>query len=173
MRDLLVKSDLPPPPSVPSQPVFAPIADGNRRCGTCAQCSHTYRCNTFKHPHSGKSIPIKGVISCHTKSVIYLITCPCGLSYVGKTSRELKTRIAEHHSTIRCKNLNYPVAAHFLEHNHPFSSFRYIGIENVSLPRRGGDLEMLLAKRENFYIHFLKTLTPHGLNTEFELKWFL
>lgn len=27
-------------------------------------------------------------ITCNSKSVIYLITCPCGKSYVGKTSRE-------------------------------------------------------------------------------------
>ena len=172
LRDQLVHSYLPPDPIV-SQTVFAPIPDGNRRCGNCTQCNYTYKCSSFKHPHTGKEIKIKGIISCSTKFVIYLITCPCGKSYVGKTSRSLKARIAEHRSTIRCKNLNYPVAAHFVEFNHPISSLRYIGIEKVSLPPRGGDLENLLSKREHYWIYHLKTLTPHGLNVEYDLRCFL
>lgn len=172
LRDMLVHSDLPPLPA-PRKSILAHIPDGNRKCGSCAQCNYTYKCNTYKHPHTGKSIPIKGIITCNTKSVIYLITCPCGKSYVGKTSRELKVRIAEHRSTIRCKNLNYPVAAHFVEAGHSVSALKYIGIEKVSLPRRGGNLERLLSQRENYYIHFLRTLAPFGLNVEFELKCFL
>ncbi|KAL2102084.1 hypothetical protein ACEWY4_003845 [Coilia grayii] len=172
LRDMLVHSDL-PPLMKPPKSVLAPIPDGNRKCGSCAQCNYTYKCITYKHPHTGKSIPIKGIITCNTRSVIYLITCPCGKSYVGKTSRELKVRIAEHRSTIQCKNLNYPVAAHFVEAGHSVSALRYIGIEKVSLPRRGGNLARLLSQRENYYIHFLRTLTPFGLNVEFELKCFL
>ena len=38
-------------------------------------------------PKEVKQIPIKGVITCFTKAVIYLITCPCGKNYVGKTKR--------------------------------------------------------------------------------------
>uniref|UniRef100_A0A4W5LKS7 Protein zwilch n=1 Tax=Hucho hucho TaxID=62062 RepID=A0A4W5LKS7_9TELE len=37
---------------------------------------------------------------------------------------------------ILCYNINYPVAAHFVEANHPVSSLRYTGIEHVALPRR-------------------------------------
>lgn len=44
---------------------------------------------------------IKGVITCNTKNVIYLLKCPCGLAYVGKTTRPLKRRISEHRSNIR------------------------------------------------------------------------
>lgn len=90
LRDYLVRSDL-APTLESSQRLLIPIPDGNRRCGSCAQCNYTYRCSTYRHPHSCKSIPIRGIITCHTKSVIYLITCPCGKTYVGKTSRELKT----------------------------------------------------------------------------------
>ncbi len=50
-----------------------------------------------------------------------------------KNKNEIKTRIAEQRSTIRCKNMNYPVSAHFDEWNHPVSSLRYIGIEQDSL----------------------------------------
>ena len=68
----------------------------------------TYKCFIFiSFPVCG-CLKLQGIISCSTKYVIYLITCPCGKSYVGKTSRprSLKTRIAEHRSTIRCRNLN-------------------------------------------------------------------
>ena len=84
-------------------------------------------------------------------------------NYVGKTKRELKVRISEHRSTIRCKNFTYPVAAHFLEAGHSISSLRYIGIEIVTLPRRGGDLDNLLLKRDAAWIFNLKTLAPFGL----------
>uniref|UniRef100_A0A674E9P8 Reverse transcriptase domain-containing protein n=1 Tax=Salmo trutta TaxID=8032 RepID=A0A674E9P8_SALTR len=172
LRDQLVHSDL-PPQDIPEQRLFAPILDGNYKCNGCAQCNGTYKCRSFKHPQTGKSIPIKGVITCSTKAVIYLITCPCGKNYVGKTKRELKVRISEHRSTIRCKNLTYPVAAHFLEAGHSISSLRYIGIEHVTLPRRGGDLDNLLLKREAAWIFNLKTLAPFGLNIDFDLKPFL
>ena len=172
LRDSLVHSDLPPPVKN-LQRTLSPIPDGNYKCGACAQCNSTSKCTTFLHPHSGKRIPIKGIISCNTKGVIYVIYCPCGKYYVGKTTRALKTRIAEHRSSIRCKNLLYPVAEHFLEADHPVSALRYIGIEKVPVPRRGGDLDNTLLKREAFWIHFLNTLTPNGLNVDFDLRPFL
>ena len=123
LRDQLVNSDL-PPQDIPEQRLFAPLLDGNYKCNGCAQCNGTYKCRSFKHPQTGKSIPIKGVITCSTKAVIYLITCPCGKNGVGTTKRKLKVRISEHRSTIRCKNFTYPVAAHFLEAGHSISSLR-------------------------------------------------
>ena len=107
LRDQLVNSDL-PPQALPPQRLFVPLLDGNYKCNGCAQCNGTYKCESFKHPQTGKQIPIKGVISCATKAVVYLITCPCGKNYVGKTKCELKVRILEHHS-IRCKNSAYPL----------------------------------------------------------------
>lgn len=65
------------------------------------------------------------------------------------------------------------MAAHFVEANHPIASLKYIGIEKVSLPRRGGNLENLLSRREYFYIHYLNTLAPNGLNVDYDLKCFL
>ena len=122
LYDVLESDEL--PQDIPEQGLFAPLLDGNYKCNGCAQCNGTYKCRSFKHPQTGKSIPIKGVITCSTKAVIYLITCPCGKNYVGKTKRELKVRISEHLSTIRCKNFTYPVAAHILEAGHSISSLR-------------------------------------------------
>lgn len=65
-----------------------------------------------------------------------------------KTSRELKTHVAGHCRTIRCKNLNDPLAVHFVEHMNSTASLRYIVIEKVSLPRRGGDLDQPLLREK-------------------------
>ena len=41
---------------------------------------------------------------------------------------------------------------------------------HVTLPRRGGDLDNLLLKREAAWIFNLKTLAPFGLNVDFDLS---
>ncbi len=101
-----------------------------------------------------------------SKHVVYLIWCPCGLGYVGKTSRQLKQRISEHKSSIRRKDVNYPVVAHFLALNHDVSTLQFCGIERVNVPPRGGDIEVLLQQRELFWIFTLQTLSPNGMNDE-------
>ncbi|CAB1346062.1 unnamed protein product [Coregonus sp. 'balchen'] len=55
----------------------------------------------------------------------------------------------------------------------PQTSLRYIGIEMVKMSHRGGDIERKLLQRESFWIHRLNTLSPLGLNEEFDLKPFL
>ena len=126
----------------------------------------------FRHPHTGWKIPVSGIISCKTKEAIYLITGSCGKAYIGQTKRQLKQCIAEPRSSIRCKNIDYPAAAHFFEANHPISSLIYTGIEHVALPRRGGNMEILLLQREAYWISCLKTLTPGALNIDFDLSPF-
>ena len=105
--------------------------------------------------------------------MIYLLTCDCGLAYVGKTNRALKTRIAEHRSKIRTGDKNSPVAKHFCELNHPVASLRYTGIELITPQRRKGDLERRLRQRELFWIYTLRTKAPNGLNEDFSIKPFL
>ncbi len=84
--------------------------------------------------------------------VIYMLPCPCGLSYVGKTTRKLKQRISEHKSAIRRNDPDYPVAVHFNEHKHDVSSLRFYGVERVAKPHHGGDHDVLLQRHEAFWI---------------------
>lgn len=95
------------------------------------------------------------------------------MGYVGKTTRALKTRIAEHRSNIRNHDTKSPVAVHFTMKKHNVSSLKYVGIEQVKLPPRGGDINSLLLKREAFWIYTLGTLAPKGLNEDFDLRPFL
>ena len=149
------------------------IPPGNYRCGRCTQCNFTQKTNTFTHPRTGKVFNIKGIITCNTNNVIYMLKCPCGLAYIGKTTRPLKTRISEHRSNIRNHDPKSPVAVHFTQHGHSVSTLRYSGIEVIKSPRRGGDINALLLKREAFWIYSLETLSPKGLNEEFDLRPFL
>lgn len=170
LRDTLVKSDMRPQNPLP---VFLAMPDGNYKCGNCAQCSYTHKCKFFSHPHTGKNISIRGAITCSTTHVVYLIRCPCGLAYVGKTTRPLRTRMSEHRSSIRTEDERSPVAAHFKRAGHAVSALRYIGVERVDQSPRGGDRDKKLLQRETFWIYFLNTLSPHGLNEDFDIKPFL
>ena len=168
----MVNSDL-PTEDIPEQRLFAPLLMEISNVMAVLNAMALINVDHSNTHKQGNRSHIKGVITCSTKAVIYLITCPCGKNYVGKTNRELKVRISEHRSTIRCKNFTYPVAAHFLEAGHAISSLRYIGIEHVTLPRRGGDLDNLLLKREAAWNFNLKFFAPFGLNVDFDLKPFL
>lgn len=170
LRDMLVRADLPPS----TQPHFLQnVPQGNFPCGRCIQCNFTKRTKTFNHPRTGKSFKIKGTITCNTCNVIYMLKCPCGLAYIGKTTRPLKVRISEHRSSIRNKDPKSPVAVHFSTANHNVSSLRYFGIELLQPFRRGGDINSQLLKREVFWIYTLDTMSPKGLNEAFDLRPFL
>jgi hypothetical protein len=82
--------------------------------------------NTLKQGNRSQS----KVLSCSTKAVIYLITCPCGKNDVGGTKSELT----------RCTQLR-PT---FWKRTTLFRPFA-ISTSNTS-PRRGGDLDNLLLK---------------------------
>ena len=116
---------------------------------------------------------VKGRITCKTKYVVYLLKCPCGFCYIGKTKRELKTRIIEHKSNIRLKDEKSPVARHFNKEKHEICTLRFQGIEVVNAPKRGGNRDRLLLQREAYWIHTLNTVFPKGLNEELILNCFL
>ncbi len=61
----------------------------------------------------------------------------------------------------------------FFKFKHSISTLQYIGIEAVKLPRRGGDINNLLLKREAYWIYTLNTLSPNGLNGDFDIHPFL
>ncbi|KAE8608009.1 hypothetical protein XENTR_v10011364 [Xenopus tropicalis] len=104
--------------------------------------------------------------------MIYILKCPCGKLYVGETTRPLTTKIGEHKSDIRLGKVTSPVARHFQAERHQVSQLRYMGIERVCMPKRGGDRELLLKQRELKWINRLNSLSPDGLNEDRELSLF-
>ena len=144
----------------------------NGRCGHCAQCHFTEKTKNIQTPDQVKLFMWK-VKSNTANNVTYLLKCPCGLTYVGKTSRPLKTRISEHRSNICNKDTKSPVAIHFTERRYNVSALKYLGIEHVKQFNRGGDINSALLKREVFWIYTLYTLSPRGINKDFDSRPFL
>ena len=130
------------------------------RCGTCPHFPHS---DSFICTNSNKTYPIKNNLSCHSKNVIYLITCSrCGIQYVGQTSLTLRDRFTRHRFDINHK-LDKPVSNHFNGFNHSISDCQIVPIEQVSNQDN-------LLHREQFWINTLKTVHPEGLNLQNDIN---
>ncbi len=86
------------------------IPSGNYRCHY--QCHFTYKTSFFDDPDTGKKIQH---YRCHFMLYCqcHMLKCPCRLAYAGKTTRPLRTRIAERYSTIWNNVISSPVTVHF------------------------------------------------------------
>ncbi|XP_075697305.1 uncharacterized protein LOC142742645 [Rhinoderma darwinii] len=168
-RDRLVRADIGSNTKLPRQTFLRPRHNGTFPCLHCSCCSNVIKGDRFQHPHTNKSFPIKGFYTCDTNFVVYLVKCPCGLIYVGETTQHIRDRITSHKSTIRCNKNWLPLPDHFSKANHQLSQFQFQIIEHVPQPRRGGNHIHLLKERESYWIHTLQTLSPRGLNREFDL----
>ena len=92
-----------------------------------------------------------------------MITCPCGLRYVGMTCRQVKIRIGEHKSTIRCKRAGTRLTKHFIDSNHTADELKWVVIEQVGTERQGVD--RILFEKEQRWVHRLGT-SVCGLNDD-------
>lgn len=168
IRDHLVRADIGSLQHSTRQSFLATPRKGTFPCLGCAHCSSVSKGEYFTHPHTGKRYPINGFYTCNSNFVVYIIRCPCGLLYVGETTQRVKDRISKHKSTIRCENLLLPIPAHFKSAKQSIAQLRFQVVEQVPLPRRGGNRVTLLKKRESYWIHELKTIQPFGLNREYD-----
>lgn len=172
MKDLLVHTDCIQHQSTGSiqQTLLSPLLNGKYRCGNCGQCNNTYKTNFFPHTHTNKMFRVNSVITCASTQVVYTLRCPCGLMYVGKTTRKLKQHIGEHKNGIHWNDRDYPAAVHFNFEKRDTSTLGFCGVEKISLPFRGGELDLLLGRREAYCIFTLQTLSPRGLNDDLPLN---
>ncbi|CAJ0931144.1 unnamed protein product [Ranitomeya imitator] len=168
LKDKLVKSDI-GSTVVSLQRTLAPPKLGNFPCLGCACCGNMIKGDFFNHPRTGQRFSIKGRYTCTSSFVIYLIVCPCGLTYVGETTMEIKARISKHKSTIRTKMVDLPIPKHFIESGHSVSQLRFRVIDGVPPLRRGGDRVKLLKKKELRWISKLGSRQPGGLNVDYNL----
>lgn len=69
------------------------------KCKACKEAGISRKCGVikdFSNTHSNKIHKIREHLTCDAINVVYLLECPCGLRYIGRTSRKCKTRINEH-----------------------------------------------------------------------------
>uniref|UniRef100_A0A8C5WDY6 Reverse transcriptase domain-containing protein n=1 Tax=Leptobrachium leishanense TaxID=445787 RepID=A0A8C5WDY6_9ANUR len=154
------------------------LKEGFYQCGQCLACRSTGNTKTlsenFLNKKIGKEVKIKGILTCCTKNVIYLLECPCGLQYVGRTSRALNIRISEHVRNIRNQYEKHSVSQHFkLAHNSCPKDLKFKAIKRVKSTNKGMSETTVLGREEMKLIFDLGTMAPIGLNNDFELIHFL
>ncbi|OCT88423.1 hypothetical protein XELAEV_18017054mg [Xenopus laevis] len=102
--------------------VRQPTFFGNRRMGTFLRLSCGC-CNSIIKSSKGHNIKLQHFSTCTTLGVIYMLICPFGKAYVGKTKRGVRMRIGEHKRTITNCDLETqkyvtPVSRHFRQQGH-------------------------------------------------------
>lgn len=145
-------------------------------CNKCQICPFVHRTSIFKDAYDKETYEIHNLINCSTSCLIYMITCPCPKIYIGKTKRQLKVRIGEHLREINDKTKipEKPLAKHFAQYYGGSSwAMKVKGIYILKLPPRRGNFDLILQKKEKWWIYCLKSLKPVGLNTELNLQPFL
>ncbi|CAH2329953.1 Hypothetical predicted protein, partial [Pelobates cultripes] len=156
---------------------FSEPKKGTFPCLNCSHCSSVIKGEYFVHPRSGKKFFVKDFYTCNSDFVVYILKCPCGLLYVGETIRPVKERIGEHKRSIRAAlqhdAVEAPVPRHFKTCGHNVNQLRFQVIDRIPPLRRGGDRQKLLLQRETKWISTLETLSPLGLNEDYDLKHFL
>ncbi|OCT82696.1 hypothetical protein XELAEV_18025226mg [Xenopus laevis] len=156
------------------------VPDINRpsRASQTQRKSSIIKGDSITHPLKGYKIPIKAYYTCNTDFVIYALKCPCGKMYIGQTSRQIKIRIREHKYSIsnydpENKKTHTPVGKHFYLHKHNSATLRWLVLEKVQLPQRGGDRKRLLLQTEARWIDRMNTVEPRGMNEAMSYKCFL
>ena len=142
-----------------------------RRC-ICCRTVHTHNRGKCEITGSdGRSFEIKEFSTCNSSYVVYLLWCPCGLLYVGRTKRLLRVRIAEHLANIKKGFEHHSVSMHFKKrHKQDPSLIQFCGIDVVYFGWRGSNRIRDLSQRETQWIYLLKCLQPRGLNIEVDLN---
>ncbi|OCT61398.1 hypothetical protein XELAEV_18047421mg [Xenopus laevis] len=105
----------------------------------------------FLVPLKGYKIPIRGYYTCNSESVVHSLKCPCGMIYVRQTSRLVRNR--EHKYSISTydphkKKIHSPVGKHFYLNKHSLATLRWMLLEEINIPHRGGHKKCLLLQRE-------------------------
>ena len=140
-----------------------PPVKGHFPCGNCAACPFTTKSQVLqlglKNPWVQRSFT-----NCNSMRVIYLITCPCGLRYVGMTERKVKIRILEHRSNIRCQRKTTKMSTHFVTARHSPDDLQWTVLEQINR-------NSPLYEKEQRWVHRLRT-SLCGLNEEIQWNHF-
>ncbi|KMQ83069.1 hypothetical protein RF55_21023 [Lasius niger] len=87
-------------------------------------------------------------------NVVYKISCKdCNASYVGQTSRLLKTRIAEHRNHINRRTTQHSVITDHRLNNHEFTWDNVEVLDEEHIYWKRLISEMIFIKRQNTYLN--------------------
>ena len=105
---------------------------------------------------------MKATANCKTSDVVYVSECnKCKKQYVREKENALHVRMNGHHSDIKHRRLEKPVAKHFNSTDHSLEDLSIYIIEKIHRE------EAVFRKaKESYWIQTLRTLAPEGLNLE-------
>lgn len=130
--------------------------------------------STFTSNSTLQTFDVEPFITCATEGVVYLIQCPCGLQYVGRTKRAMRVWLNEHIGNIRRGFEKHPVSRHYdLVHSRDPSKILFVGIDKYRPHWRGSSLVREISKLEMAWIYRLKTYTYFGLNVDTDVNAFI
>ena len=146
-----------------------------RGCATCkVNACRSRRVETFFSNATQRNVKIKPFITCSTRHVVYLLRCPCGREYVGRTIRKLHVRLQEHVANILKAFPKHSVSRHYDEcHGNDPKGTVFLGIDKFSGSWRGSNRTRGVSQLETSWIYRLKTYAPHGLNIDWDINSFI
>lgn len=149
-------------------------ASGFRKCSSCRACKFGTNKTHYTTPFSNMQVPIKGSFTCKAEFAVYVLTCTCGLHYIGSTKFQVHVRILQHLRAILHTDHSYPVARHFkTAHNSNINCLSYYVISAIPKSRRGGNRERALRQLETRMILEFNCKMPNGLNNTEDMHNFL
>ena len=139
---------------------------GNKSYQTCNQFVSN---QSFKSNLTGKEYKTTTYdkLPCGSSDIIYGIHCiHCGLVYVGKTRRSLRSRMNGHRSAIE-KGGQSLLHRHFHQPNHSVDDMRVQILKKIHHSSGSPSLSTPLRReRELFWINELGTAKPYGFNDQ-------
>ena len=159
LRDMLIKSKVPPPPS----PYPQRETKGMARCGnSCPSCPYVLPGKTVKIDIE-RQWRIDKKVNCNTFNCIYMLQCTkenCKNRYIGQTGRFLRFRIADHKGYITNQVTSKATGAHWNQPGHSLADMKFTVLEQVKY-----NDEAYRKERETFFINKFNTFYK-GINKE-------
>lgn len=144
-------------PNFVREPLFEEGA-GCKKCEGCHTCPKIGTSKTFTSKNTKRTYKIRKNLNCNSKFVIYLVNCKnCLGQYVGKSETAFKVRHSNHKREIKTNKGG--LGEHFYNSDCKFEHYTVTIIDRV----KEGD-KTALKKKEDFWIHQLRTLKANGGN---------
>lgn len=132
-------------------------------------CRHAQHCQ--KHFTTiDKTYAHNDFYNCSTEFVIYCLSCPCGLLYMGRTIGTIRKRFVEHRWSGEEGADKLSVPKYFLEfHQKSLPGLRVWVRESISKGQPRAERIWCLCARATYWIYTLDTMAPGGLNEDLEV----
>ena len=130
-------------------------------CGKCKLCPQINTAKLITNDKLNITEKIKGTGNCKEREIIYAAQCSKHkVLHIGHTGEQLSERFSKHRYDIKNRPDNSELAKHFHESHNLNNDLNVTILQN--------NIKTAAARRyhEDKWICKLKTLAPHGLNTE-------